>query len=121
MIDISMLDKFKDAYLELLKQRAGKELDMDNIYLEKDYSIVESIDSGIRNLNVTIELFFNAKENNDELAMQAALLRISTFLSGIYGVFYQTTEDIDSFFKLPNDISFPEDYKIPEHYNYPIK
>ncbi|CQI97846.1 hypothetical protein [Yersinia rohdei] len=121
MIDISMLDKFKDAYLELLKQRSGKELDMDDLYLEKDYSIVDSIQGSIRNLNLTIELFFNAQENDDELAMQAALLRISAFLSGISGVFYQTTEDIDRFFKLPDEISFPEDYKIPEHYNYPIK
>jgi hypothetical protein len=116
-----MLDEFKDAYLELLKQKAGKEFDADNLYLEKDYSVVESIQSGIKNLNLTIELFFNAKENNDELAMQAALLRISTFLSGIYGVFYQTAEDIDEFFKLPNSMSFPESYKVPDHYNYPIK
>ncbi|ENM2496286.1 hypothetical protein [Serratia marcescens] len=121
MIDISMLDKFKDSYLELLKQKAGKELDMDNLYLEKDFSIVDSIQSSMKNLNLTIELFINAKEKSDELAMQAALLRISTFLSGIYGVFYQTAEDLDSFFKLPNGISFPENYKIPEHYNYPIK
>jgi hypothetical protein len=121
MIDISMLDKFKDAYLELLKHKAGKELDINNLYLEKDCSIVDSIQNSIKNLNLTIELFFKAKENNDELAMQAALLRISTFLSGIYGIFYQTTEDIDRFFKLPNGTSFPENYKIPEHYNYPIK
>lgn len=121
MIDISMLDKFKDAYLELLKQRSGKEIDMDDLYLEKDYSIVDSIQESMRNLNLTIELFFDAQENNDELAMQAALLRISAFLSGVYGVFSLTTEDIDRFFKLPDDISFPEDYKIPEYYNYPIK
>lgn len=97
MIDISMLDKFKDAYLELLKQRWGKELDMNDLYLEKDYSIVDSIQESMRNLNLTIELFFDAQENNDELAMQAALLRITAFLSGIYGVFSQTTEDIDRF------------------------
>ncbi|KAA5926862.1 hypothetical protein F3I27_00855 [Pantoea sp. Bo_2] len=121
MINISMLDKFKDAYLELLKQRSSEELDADDIYLSEDYSIVESIQRDINNLNLTIELFFNAKENNDELAIQAALLRISTFLSGIYGVFYQAGEDVDRFTLLPNTEDFPENYKIPEHYNYPFK
>ncbi|WP_339057766.1 hypothetical protein [Candidatus Regiella endosymbiont of Tuberolachnus salignus] len=121
MIDISVLDKFKDAYLELLKQSAGKGIDEDELYLAEDYSIAKSIQQDIKNLNLTIELFFKAKENNDGLAMQAALLRISTFLSGIYGVLEQTREDIDRFTRIPNTADFPEDYKIPEHYNYPIK
>lgn len=121
MIDISMLDKFKDAYLELLKRKAEKELDEDDLYLAEDDSIVESIQEDIRKLNLTIELFFNAKENNDELAIQAALLRISTFLSGICGVFDQTREDIDRFTLIQDTADFPETYKIPEHYNYPIK
>lgn len=121
MIDIGMLDKFKDAYLELLKQKAGKKLDADDLYLAEDYSIVESIQRDMRNLNLTIELFFNAKENNDELAVQAALLRISTFLSGLYGIFYQAGEDIDRFTLLPDLEDLPEDYKIPGHYNYPMK
>ena len=121
MIDISMLDKFKDAYLELLKQKAVKGLDTDDFYLAEDYSIVESIQRDIKNLNLTIEFFFNAKKNNDELAMQAALLRISTFLSGLYSVFEQTKEDIDRFTLLPDTVDFPDDYKIPEHYHYPIK
>lgn len=121
MIDISMLDKFKDAYLELLKQKAGKVLDTDDLYLAEDYSIVESIQIDIKKLNLTIELFFNAKKNNDELAMQAALLRISTFLSGLYSIFDQTKADIDRFTLLPDTVDFPDDYKIPEHYHYPIK
>ncbi|WP_039057606.1 hypothetical protein [Enterobacter sp. Bisph1] len=121
MIDIGMLDKFKNAYLELLKQKAGKELDVDELYLAEDYSIVENLQRDIRNLNLTIELFFKAKESNDELAMQAALIRISTFLSGIYGIFYQVGEDIDRFTLLPGTEDFPMGYQIPKHYNYSIK
>ena len=112
-----MLDKFKDAYLELLKRKAEKELDEDDLYLAEDDSIVESIQEYIRKLNLTIELL----ENNDKLAIQAALLRISTFLSGICGVFDQTREDIDRFTLIQDTADFPETYKIPEHYNYPIK
>jgi len=121
MIYISMLDNFKDAYLELLKQNVVKKLDKDDVYLAEDDSIVEIIQEDIRKLNLTIELFFNAKENNDKLAIQAALLRISTFLSGICGVFDQTREDIDRFTLIPDTAGFPEGYKIPEHYNYSIK
>jgi len=121
MINISKLDEFKDAYLEVLKQKAGKKLNVDELYLSEDYSIVDSIQKDITNLNLTIELFLKAKENNDELAIQAALLRISAFLSGIYGVFEQAREDIDRFILIPDTVDFPEGYKIPEHYNYPIK
>lgn len=94
MIDISMLDKFKDAYLELLKQKAGKVLDTDDLYLAEDYSIVEIIQRDIINLNLTSNCFLMQK-NYEELAMQTALLRILTFLSGLYSVFDQTKEDID--------------------------
>ncbi|MCW2476134.1 MULTISPECIES: hypothetical protein [unclassified Symbiopectobacterium] len=121
MIDIILLDQFKDIYLEVLKQNIGKEFDKDSLYLSENDSIVKSIEDDVAKLNLTIKLFFKAKENNDELAMQAALLRISTFLSGIYGVLYQTREDIDLFSRIPNIENFPEDYKIPDHYNYPIK
>lgn len=121
MIDISALDKFKDAYLNFLKKGIGNGLNEDEFYLAEDYSIVDSIQKGINNLNLTIELFLKAKENNDELAMQAALLRISTFLSGIYDVLDQTREDVDRFILIPDMADFPEGYKIPEHYNYPIK
>lgn len=121
MIDISALDKFKDAYLSLLKNNIGKELNEDELYLAENYSVIDSIQQDMDNLNLAIKLFLKAKENNDELAMRAALLHIRSFMMGVYGVFYQTVEDIDRFFKLPDEISFPEDYKIPEHYNYPIK
>lgn len=121
MIDISSLDKFKDVYLELLKHEAGEELDEDDLYLAEDFSIVKSFQKDMKNLNLTIELFFAAKENKDELAMQAALLRISTFLSGISEIFEQTREDIDRYVKIPHVADFPENYKIPEQYNYSIK
>lgn len=100
-----------------MKKTAGDELQVDDLYLAEDYSLVDSIQNDIKNINLSIALFMKAKDSNDELA----LLRIRSFMMGVYGVFYQTVEDIDRLFKLPDEISFPEDYKIPEHYNYPIK
>lgn len=121
MIDIDSLDDFSREYLFFLKKAAGDELQVDDLYLAEDYSLVDSIQNDIKNINLSIALFMKAKDSNDELAMRAALLRIRSFMMGVYGVFYQTVEDIDRLFKLPDEISFPEDYKIPEHYNYPIK
>ncbi|WP_212734724.1 hypothetical protein [Citrobacter sp. wls619] len=62
--------------------------------MAEGYSIVEIIQRDIINLNLTSNCFLMQK-NYDELAMQTALLRISTFLSGLYSVFDQTKEDID--------------------------
>lgn len=118
MIDIKELDEFKDAYLDLLKTKKNN---VDDIYLSYKKSISNSIENYFNNLTLTFDLFFKAKENNDELAVQAALLRISTFLSGINGVLEQTREDVDRFIKIPDVAEFPDDYKIPEHYHYPIK
>ncbi|WP_380181039.1 hypothetical protein [Kalamiella sp. sgz302252] len=121
MIDISALDKFKNAYLELLDKKMELDINKEELYLEVDYSIVDSIQHDINNLNLTINLFLDAKRNNDELAIQAALLRMSTFLSSVSGVLEQTRGDIDRFVFAPDVAEFPENYKIPEHYNYFIK
>ena len=62
MIDISNLDKFKDVYLELLKHEAGEELDEDDLYLAEDFSIVQSFQKDMKNLNLTIEFFLLQKK-----------------------------------------------------------
>lgn len=121
MINIDSLDEFSSEFLTLLKKLAGDELRDEDLYLAEDYSLVDSIQHDMKNINLSIALFIKAKNSHDELAMRAALLHIRSFMMGVYGVFYQTVEDIDRFFELPNETSFPEDYKIPEHYNYPIK
>jgi hypothetical protein len=121
MIDADFLDKFKNDFLMLLAERAGNELDKDELYLNKNRSIVQRLERSFVNLDLTVKLYFQAKNNNDELAMQAAILRITSFMADIYGLFIRTTDDIDRFIKIPAKIPFPEDYKIPDHYNYPIK
>lgn len=103
MIDIKELDKFKDVYLDLLETKKNSG---DDIYLSYKQSISNSIEKDFNNLKLTFGLFFKAKENNDELDVQAALLRISTFLSGINRVLEQTTEDVDRFIKIPDVAEF---------------
>ncbi|TCV91047.1 hypothetical protein [Biostraticola tofi] len=121
MINIDFLDEFSREYLIFLEKSVGEKLQSDEIYLAENHSVVDSIQSDIENINLSIALFIKARNNNDELAMRAALLHIRSFMMGVYGVFYQIVEDIDHFIELPDKISFPKDYKIPEHYNYPIK
>ncbi len=121
MINIDSLDDFSQHYLTFLKKKIDSVILDEELYLAEGYSIVDSIEKDIKNINTTIEFFIKAKENNDELAVRAALLRIRCFMMGVYGVFYQTVEDIDRFMQLPKDEAFPDDYKIPEHYNYPLK
>lgn len=110
-------DKFKNVYLELLKLKGE---DISELYLSEDYSVSNGINRNINNLELTFDLFFKAIQDKDELTIQAALLRISTFLSGISGALEQTREDVDIFIQLPNIADFPDDYKIPGHYNYPL-
>ncbi|WP_233598564.1 hypothetical protein [Erwinia sp. 198] len=121
MINIDSLDEFSREYLVFLKKQEGNELRDENLYLADDYSLVDSIQRDVKNINLSVELFIKAKNSNDELAMRAALLHIRSFMMGVSGAFYQAVEDIDIYFKIPNEKPFPEDYKVPEHYNYPIK
>jgi hypothetical protein len=121
MIDINFLDKFKNDFLTLLTEREGTGLDKDDLYLKENRSIVLRIEEDVKNLDLTVKFYFQAKENNDELAVQAAILRIALFMGNIRGLFSRATDDIDRFIKIPAKIPFPEDYKIPDHYNYPIK
>ncbi|MGJ0481059.1 hypothetical protein [Pantoea agglomerans] len=121
MININLLDDFSCEFLNLMKNIGGDKFQNEKFYLAEGYSIADSIQRDINNINISIELFIKARNNNDELAMQAALLHIRTFMMGVYGVFYQTVEDIDHFLETPKEINFPADYKIPEHYNYPLR
>lgn len=121
MINIDSLDEFSREYLIFLKKKAGNKLRDENLYLADDYSLVDSIQRDVKNINLSVELFIKAKNRNDELAMRAALLHIRSFMMGVSGAFYQAVEDIDIYFKIPNEKPFPVDYKVPEHYNYPIK
>lgn len=94
---------FRDAYLDLL--RINKIVLMIFIFhIATQLPIVSK--RIINNFTLTFYLFFKAKENNDELDVQAALLRISTFLSGINRVLEQTTEDVDRFIKIPDVAEF---------------
>lgn len=121
MINIDSFDEFSREYLIFLKKTAGDILQGEELYLDEKNSLVESIQNDVKNINLSIELFLKAKKANDELAMRAALLNIRCFMMGLYGVFYQTVEDIERALNLPKNIPFPDDYKIPEHYHYPIK
>ncbi|MBU5378125.1 MAG: hypothetical protein E6559_20280 [Pantoea sp.] len=121
MINIDSLDAFSHEFLAALEEVADGELQNEDVYLSRDYSLADCVQRDMKNINSAIELFIKARNSNDDLAMRAALLHIRSFMMGVSGVFYQTAEDIERFFKFSGDSTFPEDYKIPEHYKYPIK
>ncbi len=121
MINFDSLDAFSHEFLAALEEVADGELQNEDVYLSKDYSLADRVQRDMKNINGAIELFIKARNSNDDLAIRAALLHIRSFMMGVSGVFYQTAEDIERLFKFSGDSTFPEDYKIPEHYKYPIK
>ncbi|HHL2500680.1 TPA: hypothetical protein ACQ301_002735 [Yersinia enterocolitica] len=118
MIDMNSIDYFKNIFLKMIVEKKITKPEGEELYLSEDDNIKCRLEKNIIRLNQAIDLFVSAESNRDELAMRAALLDIRVFMMSIYGVFYQSVEDIDFFIRETKEFSFPKYYQVPEHYNY---
>ncbi|AJJ03602.1 hypothetical protein BZ17_4114 [Yersinia pseudotuberculosis IP 32953] len=118
MIDMTPIDYFKNVFLKMIVEKKITKPEGEELYLSEDDDIKCQLEKNIIRLNQAIDLFVSAESHRDELAMRAALLDIRVFMMSIYGVFYQSVEDIDFFIRETKEFPFPEDYQVPEHYNY---
>lgn len=84
-------------------------------------SIVVRFDRQLSLLKENTELLTQAKKENDELAMEVALLRIRTHAMSLFGFFDAIAEDATLLTKMDGWPDIPENYQVPEHYNYPNK
>lgn len=121
MITYEYLDEIKEIFPLILKQKKIQKVDIDDMAIDYRDSIGDRLDRYLSLLKINTVLLSQAKIENDELAMEVALLRIRTNAMSLSGFFDAIAEDATLLIKADDWPDIPENYQLPEHYNDTIK
>ncbi|TCV91092.1 hypothetical protein [Biostraticola tofi] len=117
MNNFLFFDEMKDIFLDLLSHKSDLPIDIDDLSINYNRSLEELLIKQLTLLHLKTKLLALAKNNDDELAMQSALLRLRTHAMSLSSFFDNIVEDTEVILRTGTWPEFPEDYKIPNHYN----
>lgn len=118
MITYEFLNEIKDLFPLILKQKSAQLVDTDDMAINYKGSIIDRLDRQLFLLKENTELLSQARKENDELAMQAALLRIRSHSMSLSSFFDAIAEDATLLIKADGWPDIPENYQVPRHYNF---
>ena len=111
------MKKLKDNYIQILREFFPK----NNGNLSIDTQLDRDLEEQIACLYDAVILLKKARDADDKIATQAALLHISSYAMGLSGFFRDIDADAAMLRGAPQWPEIPKNYKIPEHYNFPHK
>lgn len=114
-------EKIKNNYIELMQATCIKQQDRDDLMVDYDCNLDTLFSSDMERLFAATELLRKAKELDDKITVQAALVYIRVYSIRLSGFFENITDDADFFLKKNDWPDIPDDYQVPEHYNYPYR
>ncbi|TCQ72542.1 hypothetical protein EC841_10587 [Raoultella ornithinolytica] len=118
MIKTLFFESIKNVFIQVM---SIKSLDRDNLMIDYDSNLDSLFLSDMERLSAATELLRKAKESDDKIAMQAALVYIRSSSARLSGFFENITDDTDFFLKENDWPAIPDNYNVPENYNYPYK
>ena len=121
MITYKYLDEIKEIFPLIFKNKKIQQVDLDDMAIDYQDSIGDRLDRYLSLLKSNTELLSRAKIENDELAMEVALLRIRTHAMSLSSFFDAIAEDATLLIKADGWPDIPENYQLPEYYNDSIK
>ncbi|MGC6389987.1 hypothetical protein ACMV8I_20380 [Ewingella sp. S1.OA.A_B6] len=121
MIKNPFFEKMKDNYIQISKEIAATPLDGDDLMINYDTDLDKLFLSDMEKLSAASELLHKAKDLDDKITVQAALVYMRVFSIRLSGFFEDIKDDADAFLKESHWPKIPEDYQVPEHYQYPFK
>jgi hypothetical protein len=119
MTTYSFLDEMKGNFLEILNRKSPLPIDIDDLAINYSESLESSLARYLTLLRSKTELLAQAQKNDDELAMQSALLRLRTHAMSLSSFFEAIVEDTETVLRTGEWAEIPENYNIPEHYKDP--
>lgn len=81
----------------------------------------DTFKSNMSILEDSVKFLSQAREANDDITTQVALVRISIRAMRISNFFLDFNDDADMLLRATDWPDIPENYKVPEHYHYPHK
>lgn len=121
MIKILFFEKIKNIYMQVIHTMSIKPLDHDDLMVDYGSNLDSLFLSDMERLSAATELLRKAKESDDKITVQAALVYIRSSSIRLSGFFENITDDADFFLKKNDWPDIPDDYQVPENYNYPYK
>lgn len=119
MIKIPFFESLKNTYIQVIQVISMRSLDRDDLMIDYDSNLDSFFLSDMERLSAATELLRKAKELDDKITMQAALVYIRSSSVRLSGFFENITDDTDFFLKKNDWPDIPDDYQVPENYNYP--
>lgn len=119
MIKTPSFEKIKNTYMQLIQAMSMKPSVCDDLMVDYDSNLDLLFLSDIEKLFAATELLSKAKELDDKVTVQAALVYIRSSSIRLSGFFENITDDADIFLKENDWPDIPDNYQVPEHYNYP--
>lgn len=121
MIKTPFFESIKNIYIQVIQAMSMKSLDRDDLMIDYDGNLDSLFLSDMERLSAATELLRKAKESDDKITMQAALVYIRSSSVRLSGFFENITEDADFFLKENDWPVISDNYKVPDNYNYPYK
>ncbi|MCE0829019.1 hypothetical protein LVQ78_23845 [Buttiauxella sp. A2-C2_NF] len=115
----SFLDEMKKNFLYILSQKSSTSVDIDDLSINYNDLLDCSLTKYLTLLQSKAELLALAKKNNDEIAMQSALLKLRAHAMSLSSFFDAIGEDVEKILRTGKWAEIPKDYKVPAHYNDP--
>lgn len=111
-------EKMKDMFSAILTIKVANLVEFDELSIDDVRNLDDKFRKHLDSINQTIDLLEAARDNSDDLAMQAALLLLRTHSMSFAGFFDRIAKDIGNILNKSQWEEIPENYKIPEHYNF---
>ncbi|MEM6053006.1 hypothetical protein AAH450_20870 [Erwinia sp. P7711] len=119
MTTYSFLDEMKRDFIDILNRKSPMPIDFNDLAINYNESLETSLVRYLTLLQSKAELLAQAKVNDDdELAMQSALLRLRTHAMSLSSFFDAIVEDTEMVLRTGEWVEIPEGYEPPKHYKY---
>ncbi|WP_225084879.1 hypothetical protein [Pectobacterium colocasium] len=121
MINDLFFEIMKNNFISVLKKKSTSAIEMDDLSIDYNGQLNEQFLKQLTLLKVHTDLLNKASAENDELAMQSALLKLRSHAMTLSSFFESIAEDSEMLLKIDSWPAIPEGYQLPDHYDLSVK
>jgi hypothetical protein len=119
MKELIVFESIKDSYVQIIKDLSA-EIDGE-LSINVDTDLDQKYNTYITKLQDAVSLLKKARDADDEIAIQAALVYIKVYTMRLSNFFEDFKNDALLLSKSTGWPEIPDNYQVPEQYNFPHK
>lgn len=106
-----LFDSMKKNFISILNKKSSNQVNEDDLFIDYSDSLNDIFNKYFSLLEEQEKLLSVAREKNDELEMQSALLKLRTHAMSLASFFEAIVEDAEITLRLDTWHEIPEDYQ----------